>query len=147
MRIASVVLSGLVVAGAVGGLSSDRWLASGYGRATSMAMTGGDEAYWLTRRAPTAPAPTLAVAPSGNMLDPATIRSRAFEVGTRLVLSGVETLNLEIITAVATTPESGLVDGQGRPLIVVTARERHGVRLVRLLVEADRAPAAGEKSL
>jgi hypothetical protein len=57
-------------------------------------------------------------------------------------------VNLEVVSSHPVGAETGLVDAAGRPLILVTARERgKGTRLVRFLVEADRAPSNDEKSL
>jgi hypothetical protein len=145
MRLVATVGSGVVALSALLALSSDAWLAAGYGRDRSTVVAGADEAAWLASRAPIGLKPVAVAAPVPQSDSPA--HSRLFAVGARLAISGPEALRLEIISAQPTSAESGLVDGQGRPLVVVTARERNGVRLIRLLVEADRLTTGSEKSL
>jgi hypothetical protein len=143
MRLAATVCSGVVAIGAMVALSSDAWLAAGYGRDRIAAVGGADEAAWLAQPAPVGLKPAAATLPTAE----SAVQSRLFVVGARLAINGPEALRLDIISAQPASAESGLVDGQGRPLVVVTARERNGVRLIRLLVEADQLPAASEKSL
>jgi hypothetical protein len=148
MRFTGLAVVGLAAVGALAMLGSDRWVAAGYeGPPSRVVLAGapvvGDEAYWLNTVRPRGMTPTSAAvaAPEG-------LETRTFEVGTRLTIAGATRLNLDIVATSALPAESRLLDAQGRPLILVTARERKGTRIVRFLVEADGvATTLGQKSL
>jgi hypothetical protein len=147
LRSTGLAVIGFGAIGALTLLGSDRWVAAGYGTATSNSVLAdlptvvGDEAFWLNT--PRSRAVTPAAAAQGEHIE-----TRTFEVGARLTLSGATRLNLDIVGTAPVPVQSGLLDAQGRPMILVTARERKGTRIIRFLVEADGiAPQNGEKSL
>jgi hypothetical protein len=142
MRLAGLALISATAVGGLATLGSDRWISAGYDAAATHTVTGtqtvGDEAYWLNTARP------KAVQPAAAPIQPL---EHAFDVGARLSISGAQRLDLDIVSATPAPPESGLVDAQGRPLVLVTARERKGTRIIRFLVEADAPRAPAEKLL
>jgi hypothetical protein len=136
-----------VVVTALSSLGSDRWLAASYPSLmpastahTRVAGTSavGDEAYWLN-----AGTAARLVTPAAQPLA-SVAASRAFIPGAHMTITGHELLDLEIISTAAVPAASGLLDPRGRPLLLVTAKERDGVRIVRFLIEAD--PAGDAKA-
>jgi hypothetical protein len=148
LRAAGLVAIGLSLAGAIAALGSDHWLTAGYraehkvSKTVNLPGSGRDEAAWLADRMPEVQATVASAMPALQSA------ARAFSVGTRVKIAGLERMSLDVISSQPVAPETGLLDAAGKPLIMVTARERgKGARLIRLLVEADRAPSETEKSL
>jgi hypothetical protein len=148
---------GLVGATGLGSVGSDGWITQAFhgqlassepadevwARSSGKPMqrvVSGDENYWLS------PAGAKALTPAVQTpaVDFAPV-AKGFEVGARLVLSGTGERKFDVLSVVPLPAESALADGQGRPLLLITARDVSDAgRLTRFLVEADApgAPAA-----
>jgi hypothetical protein len=108
---------------------ADAWQLQG--AKVAQRVVAGDEAFWLSPAGAKALTPvveTTSVLNNGVAKD--------FERGARITISGTHERRLDVVSITPSPIGAALVEGHGRPLILVTARDAADTgRLVRFWVE------------